>query len=361
MAASVTALNQLLEGKTGVVREASKIFGIPPADFRGAASSVLAFLYARLGFDIWMVIRTKGDDWIVVQAEDHGYGLKEATVLPWSDSLCSQMVLGRGPRIAPRCAAVPAYLSAPFARRLHVGAYIGVPLTRGDGTLFGTLCGFHPVPQPDVITADLPLVEMLAALLSSLLEADFHAKELNSQVEREHLETLSDSLTGLYNRRGWDQLLAAEDKRCLRYGHPACVVAVDLDTLKLTNDKEGHSSGDELLRRAAIALRGSARQQDIVARVGGDEFAVLGVECDRAGADGLVERLREALLEAQVDASCGVGMRRPPLSLEKAWRDADAAMYAQKRLKKGMLAVAARETPVARIVESPEDVLVGTA
>lgn len=312
------------------------MFDIQPfADFGAAASAVLAFLHTRLGFDLWMVTRTEGDDWIVLQKEDYGYGVKEGTVFRWADSFCSQMVLGRGPRIAPRSAAVPAYATAPIARQVTIGAYVGVPLRRGDGSLFGTLCAIHPAPQPDIIATDLPLVELLAALLSTILETDLHASEQARQAERAQYEALSDALTGLYNRRGWDQLLAAEDSRCHRYGHPACVVSIDLDGLKAVNDTEGHASGDALIGRAGSALRASVRQQDIVARVGGDEFAVLGVECDRSGADVLVQRLRAALVDAHVDASIGFAMRTPPGGLAQAWQEADAAMYVCKRQRKG--------------------------
>ena len=75
------------------------------SDFDAAAHSVLEFLYHRLSFDLWMVTRTEGDDWIVLQALDHGYGVKEGSVFRWADSFCSQMVLGLGPCIAPRSAA----------------------------------------------------------------------------------------------------------------------------------------------------------------------------------------------------------------------------------------------------------------
>ena len=72
----------------------------PYTDFESASRAVLAFLHDRLGFDLWMVTRTEGDDWIVLQSEDHGYGVKDGTVFRWADSFFSQMVLGRGPCIA---------------------------------------------------------------------------------------------------------------------------------------------------------------------------------------------------------------------------------------------------------------------
>ena len=70
-------------------------------DFEAAGQRVLAFLHQRFGFGLWMVTRTEGEDWIVLQSEDHGYGVKPGTVFRWADSFCSEMVKGNGPRIAP--------------------------------------------------------------------------------------------------------------------------------------------------------------------------------------------------------------------------------------------------------------------
>ena len=306
------------------------MFDGPCTDFAAAAQTVLDFLHQRLSFGLWMVTRTEGDDWIVLQAEDHGYGVKAGSVFPWADSFCSQMVLGRGPCIAPRSAEIPAYAAAPIGRQVAIGAYVGVPLRREDGSLFGTLCAIDPAPQPAAITAELPLIQLLARLLCSILEADLKAAEQTRRAERAQVESLTDALTGVYNRRGWDQLVAAEESRCRRYGHPACVLSIDLDGLKNVNDTEGHARGDELICRAAQAVRRAVRDQDVVARIGGDEFAVLGTECDADGADRLRARLGAALTAANVEASLGIALRHPSLGLNHAMEEADKHMYASK-------------------------------
>src|SRR5262245_6453658 len=130
----------------------------PFPDFGAAASGVLGFLQARLGFDLCMVTRVDGDDWIVIELADRGYDVKQGAVHRWSDTLCSRMVLGQGPHVAPRAASIPAYAEAPLGRQLRIGAYLGVPLTRADGSLYGTLCAIHPFPLPENIESELPLV-----------------------------------------------------------------------------------------------------------------------------------------------------------------------------------------------------------
>lgn len=107
------------------------------------------------------------------------------------------------------------------------------------------------------------------------------------QFDREHKNATHDSLTGLQNRRAFLDAGAAEVDRAKRYAHPLAVVFLDLDDFKQLNDNEGHDAGDAALRATAKALLRALRTSDRVARIGGDEFAVL---------------LPEAGYEAAVDA-----------------------------------------------------------
>lgn len=305
-------------------------------NFSMAAAAVLRFLHERTGFDLWMVTRTEGDDWIVLDAHDHSYGVQAGQVFRWADSFCSRMVEGEGPRVAPCSHEVPAYAEAPIGKQVPIGAYVGVPLSRPDGSLFGTLCGIHPEPKSKDLHCELPLVEMLGKLLSSLLVTELEAMHQERRAERAEADLLTDVLTGLYNRRGWDTLLAAEESRCKRYASPACVISVDLDELKQVNDTQGHARGDELIRTAADVLRTAVRHQDIVARVGGDEFTVLAVECDAAGGQALVERLLAEFQAAGVKASVGMSLREPSGTLIEAWHESDQRMYSHKKGYRGI-------------------------
>lgn len=304
------------------------------SDFDSAAREVLSFLHQRIGFDLWLITRVEGEDWVVLKAGNDRCGIKEGSVFRWADSFCSQMIMGKGPHIAPHAGTIPAYANAPIKKQLKIGAYAGVPLTYENGSLFGTLCAIHPASLPETITAELPLIELLAKLLSSVLNAGLRASEQARCAEQAQTEALSDALTGLYNRRGWDQLLANEEKRCLQYGYPACVISIDLNGLKQVNDIEGHARGDELICRASQAIRQTVRRQDVAARLGGDEFAVLCAECNLANGEALAERIKAALLFSQVEASLGVAARKPNQGLLQAWKEADQAMYVCKKKNK---------------------------
>ncbi len=302
--------------------------------FSQAARAVISYLHGRLGFNLWMVTRTEQDDWIVLESEDHGYNVTPGKVFSWADSFCSRMVTGEGPRIAPRSKDVPEYAAALIGRQVEIGAYIGVPLTRDDGSLFGTLCAIDPAAKPDAIEAELPLVELLASLLSTVLTWERKAMEKSRQSELLGRIANSDLLTSLLNRRGWEEVLRIEEERCRHYGDPACVLSIDLDGLKATNDQFGHAAGDELIVRAGRALRSAIREPDAVARLGGDEFAILALGCSRSAGEHMLERVRKALSENGVQASCGLAARVPSQGLAQACKDADMAMYREKAFRK---------------------------
>ena len=302
--------------------------------FKPAAQEVLQYLQMRFGFGLWMVTRTTGADWVVLAAEDRYYSVRQGDVFNWNDSFCSRMVRGEGPRIAPVSAEVPAYAEAPIGKQVSIGAYVGVPLNRADGELFGTLCAIDPHPQPEVIERELPQIELIARLLETILESDLTIEEEHRRAERAEAEAMTDVLTGLFNRRGWDKLIEAEEVRCVRYSHPAAVISVDLDELKLTNDEHGHAAGDKLLQTAGHVIAENVRKTDIAARVGGDEFSILAVECHQQGVVDMTNRLGDALAEAGVAASIGYGVRSPHSNLAVTSEAADVAMYENKRKRK---------------------------
>jgi diguanylate cyclase (GGDEF)-like protein len=148
-----------------------------------------------------------------------------------------------------------------------------------------------------------------------------------------------DALTGLLNRRRFEQELARHLAHARRYGPEGAVLVLDLDRFKPVNDTYGHAAGDRLLTRVACVLRERLRATDAVARLGGDEFAVLLPRGDRAGAvavaRSLVETVRAEALAAggePVTVSAGVVLLEDcaTLDVEGALTAADLAMYDAK-------------------------------
>lgn len=281
----------------------------PFHDSREAARSILEFLHNRLGFSLWMVTVPHEDKLEVVVCEDHGYNIKDGHVFRWKDSICYRMIRGQGPNIAPRSNDVPAYRDSPIGQQVTIGAYIGFPLISADGKLYGTLCAIDPEPQPDSILKEKELILMQTRLLSALLDMEQKQKIFSEELRREHKRSLLDELTGIYNRRGWEENLTIEEERCQRYGCPAAVIIVDLDDLKNINDKKGHVEGDLLLQKTADCLRHVVRPFDIVARIGGDEFALLIIEASLDLTNTLQARIRQQLRNKKISASIGWAAR----------------------------------------------------
>lgn len=145
--------------------------GAPWASFYEAATAALKVLHARVGLDLWLMTRLVGEDQVVLAAFPGGL-IDEGTALPWDTAFCRRMVSGEGPRVAGVVAAVPVYAGLRLVEGFKVSAYVGVPLTLPDGTLFGTLCGVAGRAQGPGLARDLPFIELVADLLSTVLAAE---------------------------------------------------------------------------------------------------------------------------------------------------------------------------------------------
>ena len=164
--------------------------------------------------------------------------------------------------------------------------------------------------------------------------------EANYHEEIYQLAT-QDALTELYNRRHFIELMEKEMARAMRHHRPLALCIVDVDLFKPVNDRYGHISGDEVLRQIAAIMRRYVRSDDIAARIGGEEFAVLLPECDAGAAYGFAERLRIAIAAAvfspggepqQITVSIGIAALSPDRDTRnRLMAAADSALYRAKK------------------------------
>jgi len=145
-----------------------------------------------------------------------------------------------------------------------------------------------------------------------------------------------DALTGLLNRREFDSRLSHELERCARSRQTCAVLMCDLDRFKAVNDAHGHLVGDSVLKRVAADLLAGVRTIDSVARVGGEEMALLLVDCNAANAYHVAERLRRAVAQPRADEpsitiSIGVADNTAAGSAAELLAAADGALYEAKR------------------------------
>jgi GAF domain-containing protein len=150
---------------------------VPFEDWAAAARAALAFLYRTVGLDVWMVTHVDEPHQVVLHSHPAEV-IPQGASIRWDRSFCRSMVSGEGPRVATVAAATPAYRDLQTGLPHRVAAYIGVPLVTRTGEVFGTLCGVSSRAQPRTLTRYLPLVEMTARMLSTLLATDESAQRL---------------------------------------------------------------------------------------------------------------------------------------------------------------------------------------
>jgi diguanylate cyclase (GGDEF)-like protein len=143
----------------------------------------------------------------------------------------------------------------------------------------------------------------------ALAVAEHRLADLTVECDAVRLASLTDPLTGLGNRRHFDQRLTDAVVAALRYGEPFSVAVFDLDDFKSINDRHGHAAGDAALLHVARLLRAGTRDADLVCRWGGEEFAVLFPRTGQAGAARVAERILGALRAKDVDVDvCSVAL-----------------------------------------------------
>lgn len=251
---------------------------------------------------------------------------------------------------AARWLLIHGWLAALAMASGYVRFLPAVGLTAAMGGLY--LAWATRLPETTVIRELLPVLNVgvsawILALVSERVRARRReVRELTEQlreVNRRLAEmALRDPLTDAFNRRYLEEQLALEVERARRSGKPLVVAMMDLDGFKYYNDTHGHLAGDEVLRLAAAAMRASVRRGDLVARYGGDEFAVVLVDISPQDALRVLERIRNAVASLRLaggEFSGGVtlsvgaaGFPRDGSTAQELLSRADQALYRAKSL-----------------------------
>ena len=218
-------------------------------------------------------------------------------------------------------------VDAEVCRKVGARSLVVVPLVH-DGRTAGVLKVFSA--SAGAVGRDEARV---LGLLGSVIGTGLARAELVETLA-EHAHT--DKLTGLPNRRSWDDQLARAMAQAFRSGEPLSVALCDVDGLKTVNDTQGHAAGDALLQTVARVWRGAARLGDLVARVGGDEFAILLYGADESTAEAVLERLA-GHLPPGCAAPGGVAEWDGHESAGELMARADEQMYERKRQGRDVL------------------------
>ncbi len=240
-----------------------------------------------------------------------------------------------------------------FLKRLGIRSGLIVPLIMRERVL-GVLFLQDCAEPRDWSIDDISLIGSLADNLSVAIEnADLH-----QEIAR---QAVTDGLTGVANRRSFNESFGREFERARRYGEPLSLVMIDLDFLKKINDTYGHKAGDDAIASIGKLLKLSSRVSDVAARYGGEEFCLLLPNTETEMAEQLAERIRRMIFEVHIEGpgtiSASIGVASYPNhadDCDQLFQKADAALYAAKQGGRNRVHVANRDDTT-RLTEFAED------
>lgn len=232
----------------------------------------------------------------------------------------------------------------PMPGHPTAGAFLSIPLLADNVKLVGVINVHRKAPN-SFGRDEIALLRKIAgqsALVIDRVTLYQHHRELS----------MTDELTGIFNRRYFNQRYDREVQRAQRYERPLSVIMIDIDHFKMFNDKHGHLMGDRVLQGVATLLERSIRKSDILARFGGEEFVILLPEIDKERGRKVAEKLRRAIERADFPKGTTQPLGRITISLglasfpEDSGRSpdllerADRALYTAKTLGRNQVAVA---------------------
>ena len=260
---------------------------------------------------------------------------------PRDTSFCGHAVAARQPLVVentlsdPRFADNPVVTGPPFIR-----FYAGQPLFSQDQAI-GTLCLLHPQPR-SLSQQERSRLRDLAILVEGYLQLrsmGYETRRLRQAVDREQRKALIDPLTQLWNRAALNQFFEREMAHAQDAGLRLGAIYIDLDHFKKVNDQFGHGGGDQVLWQSARRMGTALRPDDLLIRLGGEEFVALLAVHDAAELRQVAERIRHAICDEPMNignqlhpmtTSLGTALALPGESQADLLERADAALYQAK-------------------------------
>ena len=198
--------------------------------------------------------------------------IPEGLSVPWSDTLCRR-ALEEGRMCTSDVS--QCWPDSDAARQLGIQTYVSAPVRTDEGMLLGTLCAAS-AQQHQIAPQAESVLKLFSNVIANFLERELLMEQLHAANVRLMSYALTDTLTGLPNRRALYEELERLEKRALREGGSVLVGVIDLDGFKGINDTYGHQQGDVFLQEVSRRLAGTLRTSDMLGRIGGDEFVLIG-------------------------------------------------------------------------------------
>ena len=191
-------------------------------------------------------------------------------------------------------------------------------------------------------------------LMREVLDIIYESLQRSLDYEDIFEQARQDALTGLANRRVFEERVEQLIQSCQRYGHPVTLASMDLDNFKKLNDTRGHAEGDLSLQKVALTMERMVRNSDLLVRIGGDEFVLIMQDTDLQAARILAERLRQAVEQLNIETgaggrlgiSIGLAQWQKKMSKDEWLQQADEALYQAKAAGRSQVCLPAEQKQI---------------
>lgn len=305
--------------------------------FDERVDAILKLGAEHFGLPIAIFSQIKGSTYTVIRAVHPDNSLSPGMTFELGDTYCSHVFKANDVQ-GFHHVAQSSISTHPCYQNFQLEAYLGSPIFV-DGVRFGTLNFSSDRKTRPFTGQDIELVRLFADWVGNEIQRQRHLDSLNlARAEMEHLAA-TDPLTGLGNRRMMEESLKKEVARAKRHGSDLSIAIIDFDHFKRINDQFGHQAGDDALKAFAKIAQREARDEDLFARWGGEEF-IAGLPCTTSAEavkimDRLARQLRDVIISddeaaPKLTISVGVAQLRDGESISSLLSRADDAMYLAK-------------------------------
>ncbi len=313
---------------------------IPYSNFVDFAKNSLQILNTYHPFGFWMVFRVnqQDNDLIALASEKYcnelEFKLDSGDSVSWSNTICKKMMQNEGPNIAHDISLVDSYKDMAMVKKYNIASYIGIPLYTANGEMFGALCAIDIETKSEDLYKHEPTLRLMSRSIMTCYQQEMQLIQTRRLYEKTRLLAEKEDLTGLYNAKGWQWSLENEELRCKNLGTPCAIVILEMDNLKHFSSELGMDAGNKYLLKLTRVLNEGRGEDDIVARLGSDQFGIFLCGSQKEDTLKTIEQLRQSFAKNNLLVSLGFCQRNTKRDFEEMIALAESRMVAEKAKKR---------------------------
>jgi diguanylate cyclase (GGDEF)-like protein len=304
------------------------------------AKNSLQILNTYHPFGFWMVFRVnqQDNDLIALASEKYRneleFKLESGDSISWSNTICKKMMQNEGPNIAHDISLVDSYKDLAMVKKYNIASYIGIPLYTSNGDMFGALCAIDIETKSESLYEYESTLRLMSRSIMTAYQQEVQLIQTRRLYEKTRLLAEKDELTGLYNDKGWQWSLEIEESRCKNLGTPYAIVVLEMDNLKHFSSELGVDAGNKYLLKLTRVLNEGRNENDIIARLGSDQFGIFLYDSQKEDTLKTTVQLRDSFAKNNLLVSIGSCQRNTRRDLNETIELAKKRMTIEKTEKR---------------------------